>query len=93
MAVIVAILFRSARHEARRQETLARHYQEQADELARQFKEHGTTAISWSRPKKHNKADEFYWLVKIDKEDYLFTHEAMNVGFDRAIKARERKWL
>jgi len=91
--LVLAILERKARQEARKQKTFAQNYQLQADELAKQFKEYGTTAVRWERPKAHNKADDFYWLVKIDKLDYLFTDEAMNVALDRAISMHERKWL
>ncbi|MCJ7824512.1 MAG: hypothetical protein MUP44_06400 [Anaerolineales bacterium] len=91
--LVLAILERSARKEARHQATLAHHYQEQADVLAEQFKQYGAQGIKWARPEKHNKADDFYWLVIIDREQYLFTEEAMNVSYDRAKSMIKRKWL
>lgn len=65
----------------------------QLEEVIQRFHAQGSLLRRWDRPTKHNKADEFYWLVKIASEDYLFTDEAIKVAVDRADKMRERGLL
>lgn len=91
---IVLAFFLEREHKARLRSDHTKDFLNgEMERLIENFAKHGSPMRRWDRPTKHNKADEFYWLVRIAREDYLFTDEALKVAVKRADNMRERGLL
>ena len=90
--VLAFVIERTHKKRVAAESDLARAKQQLEEVITRQS-DYGSTLRRWDRPKKHNKADEFYWWVRIAGEDHLFTDESITVAVKRADNMRERGLL